>query len=72
MEQLSNEVRELSEKLGRRLGVVRLRRVILNDPRVVKPVLLGGYGMDAQWSDDFHHALFTVLQRDGAGEGLLR
>jgi maltooligosyltrehalose trehalohydrolase len=26
----------------------------------------GGYGMDAQWSDDFHHALFTVLH---GGEG---
>ncbi len=21
----------------------------------------GGFGIDAQWSDDFHHALFTVL-----------
>ncbi len=41
----------------------------LNDPRVVKPRELGGYGMDAQWSDDFHHALFTVLQRDGGEKG---
>ncbi len=67
MEQLSNEVRELSEKLGRRLVVIA--ESDLNDPRVVKPVELGGYGMDAQWSDDFHHALFTVLQRDGGERG---
>jgi maltooligosyltrehalose trehalohydrolase len=33
----------------------------LNDPRVVTPLSAGGLGMDAQWSDDFHHALFAVL-----------
>ena len=40
----------------------------LNDPRVVTARReLGGYGLDAQWSDDFHHALHTVLtgERDG-------
>ena len=28
---------------------------------------VGGYGIDAQWNDDFHHALHTVLtgERDG-------
>jgi maltooligosyltrehalose trehalohydrolase len=64
MEQLSDEVRELSDKLGRRL--VLIAESDLNDPRVVKPSDAGGYGMDAQWSDDFHHALFTVLH---GGEG---
>ena len=27
----------------------------------------GGYGLDAQWSDDFHHALHTVLTGETAG-----
>ena len=27
----------------------------------MRPREAGGYGMDAQWSDDFHHALFTLL-----------
>jgi maltooligosyltrehalose trehalohydrolase len=63
MEQLSSEVKELSAKVGRRL--VLIAESDLNDPRVVKPIELGGYGMDAQWSDDFHHALFTVLQKGG-------
>ena len=67
MEQLSNEVKDLSAELGRRLVVIA--ESDLNDPRVVKPVELGGYGMDAQWNDDFHHALFTVLQRDGGEKG---
>ena len=61
MEQLSSEVKELSARLGRR--VVLIAESDLNDPRVVKPIELGGYGMDAQWSDDFHHALFTVLRQ---------
>jgi len=39
----------------------------LNDARVVTPPEEGGYGLDAQWSDDFHHALHTLLtgERDG-------
>jgi maltooligosyltrehalose trehalohydrolase len=65
MEQLASEAKELSAQLGRRL--VLIAESDLNDPRVVKPREVGGYGMDAQWSDDFHHALFTVLQ-SGAGE----
>jgi 1,4-alpha-glucan branching enzyme len=29
--------------------------------RIVKAEEAGGYGLDAQWSDDFHHALFSVI-----------
>jgi maltooligosyltrehalose trehalohydrolase len=39
----------------------------LNDPRVIRPAALGGHGCDAQWADDFHHALRVLLtgERDG-------
>ena len=39
----------------------------LNDPRVIRPFALGGFDCDAQWADDFHHALRTLLtgERDG-------
>jgi maltooligosyltrehalose trehalohydrolase len=67
MEQLSCEVEVMSSTLGRRLVLVA--ESDLNDPRVVKPREAGGYGMDAQWNDDFHHALFTVLNTDGEGKG---
>jgi maltooligosyltrehalose trehalohydrolase len=67
VEQLSDEVRELSRKLGRRL--VLIAESDLNDPRVVKPCAIGGYGMNAQWSDDFHHALFAVLHSGGKERG---
>jgi maltooligosyltrehalose trehalohydrolase len=62
MEQLSAEVDVLSSTLGRRL--VLIAESDLNDPRVVTPREARGYGMDAQWSDDFHHALFTILHED--------
>jgi maltooligosyltrehalose trehalohydrolase len=62
MEQLSAEVEVMSSTLGRRL--VLIAESDLNDPRVVTPREAHGYGIDAQWSDDFHHALFTVLHVD--------
>jgi maltooligosyltrehalose trehalohydrolase len=67
MEQLSKEVEDLSTVLGRRLVLVA--ESDLNDPRVVRPREAGGYGIDAQWNDDFHHALFTVLHAGEEGKG---
>ena len=32
-----------------------------NDPKLVKPRAAGGYGLAAQWDDDVHHALHTVV-----------
>jgi maltooligosyltrehalose trehalohydrolase len=39
----------------------------LNDARLIQPPAVGGFGLDAQWSDDFHHALHVTLtgERDG-------
>lgn len=64
LEQLSIEVETLATASGR--GLVLIAESDLNDPRFVTPREAGGFGMDAQWSDDFHHALFTVLS-SGAG-----
>jgi maltooligosyltrehalose trehalohydrolase len=59
LEQLSREVETMQAQLGRRL--VLIAESDLNDPRVVTPRDAGGLGIDAQWSDDFHHALLAVL-----------
>ena len=64
-EELTSAVRELSVELGRYLVVIA--ESDLNDPRVVRPQELGGYGMDAQWSDDFHHSLHAVLTGERSG-----
>ena len=39
----------------------------LNDPRLLWPPERGGFGLDAQWSDDFHHALHAVLTGERTG-----
>jgi len=65
MEQLATEVRALERETGRRYAVIA--ESDLNDPRVVTERERGGYGMDAQWSDDFHHALFALLTGDLSG-----
>jgi len=59
MEQLSLEVERLGATLGKEYYLIA--ESDLNDPRVIRPREADGYGMDSQWSDDFHHSLFTLL-----------
>jgi maltooligosyltrehalose trehalohydrolase len=39
----------------------------LNDVRVIAPRAAGGYALDAQWNDDFHHALRALLTETQRG-----
>ncbi len=59
LEQLSANVYNLSATVGRMLFLIA--ESDLNNPQIIRPIEANGYGMDAQWSDDFHHSLFTVL-----------
>ncbi len=65
LEQLSREVEDLSAALGRCLFLIG--ETDLNDPRFVTPREANGFGLDAQWSDDFHHSLFTLLHAERNG-----
>jgi maltooligosyltrehalose trehalohydrolase len=65
LEQLGREVKELESSLGRALVVVP--ESDLNDPRLLWEHEHGGFNLDAQWSDDFHHALHTVLTGEETG-----
>ncbi|HEY7334161.1 MAG TPA: malto-oligosyltrehalose trehalohydrolase [Bryobacteraceae bacterium] len=65
LEELASEVEALEARLGRDL--VLIAESDLNDPRVVTPREAGGFGIDAQWSDDFHHALHAVLTGEADG-----
>lgn len=67
LEQFSTEVERLGATLGREFFLIA--ESDLNDPRIVRPREANGYGMDAQWSDDFHHALFTLLYDKEPGRG---
>ncbi|ADV84240.1 malto-oligosyltrehalose trehalohydrolase [Terriglobus saanensis] len=65
LEQMSSEVEDLSAAMGKKL--VLIGESDLNDPRVVTPRAANGLGLEAQWSDDFHHALFSVITGEQAG-----
>jgi maltooligosyltrehalose trehalohydrolase len=65
LRELQQAVERLSHRLGRRLFLIA--ESDLNDPRLIRPRREGGYGLAAQWNDDFHHALHAWLtgERDG-------
>lgn len=65
LEQLAIEVDDLEAELDR--DMVLLAESDLNDYRIVCSQALGGYGMDAQWNDDFHHALHAILTGEQFG-----
>jgi maltooligosyltrehalose trehalohydrolase len=65
LEEVKSQVETLEDELDRRLWVIA--ESDLNDPRVVADRSAGGYGLDAQWSDDFHHALHATLTGERAG-----
>lgn len=65
LEQLAEQVETLAAQLGRHLLLIA--ESDLNDPRVVRPREAGGFGMNAQWSDDFHHALHALLTGEKTG-----
>lgn len=65
LEELARRVDALEARLGRTLSIIA--ESDLNDPRVVTPYEAGGFGIDAQWSDDFHHALHALLTGEATG-----
>ena len=65
LEQLTIETKALEARLARPLVLVA--ESDLNDPRIVTSRDAGGFGIDAQWSDDFHHALFAALADEPLG-----
>jgi maltooligosyltrehalose trehalohydrolase len=65
LEELGAQVHALEAEVGRNLAVIA--ESDLNLPRIVMPREAGGYGLDAQWNDDFHHALHTILTGEKAG-----
>jgi len=65
LEELGISVHDEGERLNRRLYVIAESN--FNDARVILPRYLGGYGLDAQWNDDFHHSLHTLLTGERSG-----
>ncbi len=65
LEQLATEVESLSTHLGRPLSLIA--ESDKNDPRMITSREGGGYGLHAQWCDDIHHSLHTLLTGEAQG-----
>ena len=65
LEEMAIEVAAMSAHQRRPLTLIA--ESDLNDPRLVTPREAGGYGLDAQWSDDFHHAVHVALTGETQG-----
>jgi maltooligosyltrehalose trehalohydrolase len=63
--ELSEEIGKLRESLGRHIHLIA--ESDSNDRRVVLTTKENGFGMDAQWNDDFHHALHSILTGEKIG-----
>jgi maltooligosyltrehalose trehalohydrolase len=65
LEQLVQAVKGEAARLDRRIYLIA--ESADNNARLVRERARGGYGLDAQWNDDFHHCLRTLLtgERDG-------
>lgn len=65
LERLAEQVAELGAITNRRL--VLIAESDFNTPRLVQSVAIGGFGLDAHWEDDFHHALHAFFTGEKGG-----
>jgi maltooligosyltrehalose trehalohydrolase len=65
LQEMAEETDALSAHLGRPLTLIA--ESDMNDASIVAPREATGYGLDAQWSDDYHHALHVALTGETTG-----
>ena len=65
LQQLALEVNHSTGSLNRQVYLIP--ESDLNDTRLIRSRELGGFGLDAQWNDDFHHSLHTLLTGEQTG-----
>jgi maltooligosyltrehalose trehalohydrolase len=63
--EIKSAVGDLSKRLGRMLHCIA--ESDLNDSRLLLNREQGGYDLDAQWSDDFHHSVHRLLTGEDRG-----
>jgi maltooligosyltrehalose trehalohydrolase len=69
---LDQSPRHLVAELTARVHAIREDATVIaesnaNDPATIRPASEGGWGVDAQWADDFHHSLRTLLCEERQG-----
>jgi maltooligosyltrehalose trehalohydrolase len=63
--ELQEHVQAYAQRAGRRIQLIA--ESDLNDACVIRPRDAGGHALDAQWSDDFHHSVHTLLTSERSG-----
>ena len=63
--EIVQNVSELARQLRRQVSVIA--ETDENDEKLVRPRSAGGYGLDAIWSDDFHHAIHAFFNGERKG-----
>jgi maltooligosyltrehalose trehalohydrolase len=65
LQEMAEATKAFSQQQGREYYLIA--ESDLNDTRVIRSPELGGYGMDAQWNDDFHHVMHVLLTGEKQG-----
>lgn len=65
LKELRQSVDELQIKNRKRYFLIAESE--LNDVKIMEPYEKGGYGLDTQWADDFHHAVHTLATGEDDG-----
>ena len=65
LEELAITVDKVRNRLHQRMYLIGESDA--NDRRLIRSPEFGGYGLDAQWNDDFHHALHVLLTGEHTG-----
>lgn len=66
---IMEEIRSVADDIAERTGIPRtvIGETDQNDPRIVNDEVRGGYGLSAQWCDDIHHCVHTLITGERQG-----
>ncbi|PRY09728.1 maltooligosyl trehalose hydrolase [Pontibacter ummariensis] len=65
LQELREHVTQLADQQGR--PYLLIAESDLSDVRLINPIEQGGYGLDAQWFDDYHHTIHTLVTGEVEG-----
>ena len=65
LQSIKDAAADITRRNGRHIHVIG--ESDLNDPKVILPPERGGWGLDGQWADDFHHAVHALLTGERRG-----
>lgn len=65
IKELTRDVQEFARGANRQIAVIA--ESDQNDRNLILPASEGGFGLDAVWSDDFHHSVHTFLTKENRG-----